>query len=224
MMCQFYLVIVLASRLHGGGTAKPSQLNSSPLSRRDRSSTTSTSHIDEQLLDVALVDLLTNSDFDEALGSDSIVLALKGPGRALYRGAFPPPDARPTFPISAELWENFQARNSTPTRVPDDLQAVLPAHFDWSGFVPRDKRILVRDVDHIYHNRDGLAGWSDFRSLYPRAKGYIIAWRPGYSKDTNTALLPFVTAPSYHGGIGGYILKKVRKKWKIAFRHIHEYI
>jgi hypothetical protein len=116
---------------------------------------------------------------------------------------------------------NVQKRNHVVAYLPPWANTSPPPSTSWCDYQPSNKRILVRDVSSF---GGGIEGWAKFIEEYPAARGYIIAWLPGYSKDKKTAILHFSIGPSAHGGVGTYLLVNARNKWKIKWHNIQNFL
>lgn len=102
--------------------------------------------------------------------------------------------------VSPELLADIMRRN------PKGLRQSL------RQYNPKNPNILVRDLT-------GVDGEFGFSPVLEGARGYVVPFLPGYSKDGQTACFCFGFGPSPHGAVGFYILKKQDGHWTIVERH-----
>ena len=102
-------------------------------------------------------------------------------------------------PLGADVLDDWAERN------PRGVRFVL------SQYKPTDPRILVRDEGQV----DFDLGFSD---QFPKARGYVEAYLPAYSRDGQSALFRFSFGPTAHGARGCYLLRKVKGRWEIVDR------
>jgi hypothetical protein len=177
--------------------------------------------LDNQILEMVLSDLLKNPDFLQTTGFRDIVLSVETPGQPLNSDLFLSSSAKPAPAIPTDVRTNLQKRNSEVVPVPSYRHEYTLVRHRWTNYHPSNERILVRDISPF---RRDVRGWSKFRNAYPDARGYVIAWLPGYSKDKKTALLHFLVGPSAHGAVGTYLLTSDGKKWAIKWRSIQHFL
>jgi hypothetical protein len=110
--------------------------------------------------------------------------------------------------IPVDIQEDFERRND---RRPRSLK----------DFKPASSKIIVRDLDGMFEKADSTFGALDaFSKHYPTAWGFVWAFRPGYSKDGNSALVVFEGGPNgIHGLTWVYVLTKKARRWDVAWRH-----
>jgi hypothetical protein len=158
------------------------------------------SNPDHDIFDLVLADLIENQGFSTAVYGDGrakteIVLVgttLEGPGER--RATWGPCGAEP---LGADVLDDWAERN------PRGVRFVL------SEYKPTGPRILVRDEGQVDF---GL----DFRDQFPKAREYVRAYLPAYSRDGHAALFRFSFGPTAHGARGCYLLRKVKGRWEIV--------
>jgi len=146
---------------------------------------------DRQVVEAALLALLADSRFDMA--------GAAADGSYIVLGDWSPPGTGSISPeqVRAEAWPE---RN-----VPDDLIEALvlrnqvPGTYDcrrasWSS-LKFDDRILVADLAPVMQ----LDDFRPFRDRFSEARGWAIAWLPGYSSDGQRAIVRASIGPSAHG-------------------------
>ncbi len=180
--------------------------------------------LDYQVLGALFRDLLRDSDFNECLGDvtmpPEIVLSDTTPALPMSRDLHLEPGFEPERWIPPDVLDDLWIRNGVYVALPcwqSQRQAVVYA---WRGYHPISRRILVRNVSWVSAD---VVVWSDFRKAYPRAKGDVHAWLPGYSKDRRVAAVHFLAGPSLHIDVGTYLLVRQQGRWKVTSRRLTFY-
>jgi hypothetical protein len=64
----------------------------------------------------------------------------------------------------------------------------------------------------------------DVAKQYAEARGYAVAWLPGYSKDRTRTVVRFWYGPTAHGATGTFLLTKEEGAWKVTKRAFAFYL
>lgn len=155
-------------------------------------------------------------------------------GAALIFAATPPPDRplayallegdRETFnnlpwkPIPRDLWQNVLERNGYLERVPPLGDKWQYEGYRWNPSLLQGLPIVVAPVPWEKDTPDKEA--SSFWKRFPQARGYIRAWRPGYSREGRLALCQFLLGPALPQHIGVYLLNKWQGKWSVKEHYV----
>lgn len=164
---------------------------------------------DSLVMETVLLDLLGNEEFFTSMNlydgeENEIILDGKTDGESFYLRQ---------NQIEGEL-DKGQA---IPEELGDELRRRNKVGVSLEGFTPNAPSILVRDLSEL---PDGTAFAEAFVTRFPRAKAYVEAWLPAYSKDGTTALVRFWFGPTPHGAAGTYLLIKESDQWKVQWRSL----
>lgn len=176
-------------------------------------------NLDYEIVNSVLKYLVQDKNFNETLSkpslSSQIVLASSFPDRLISADLVTDENGKITIQQAKldQLLKNLVARNAEADRSFLMSKGSTPA-VDWSNFASKEKSILVKDVSSL---NSGIDGWTQFKGLYPQAKGYVCLWLPGYDKAKKSALVHFLIGPSAHGGVGTCILERKKTTWKIVW-------
>jgi hypothetical protein len=189
----------------GCDRAQPAVGPSTSETHRDRRNHKS----DGEIFDLVFTDLITNTNFANAVVSDptfekqQVVVDSASRRIVNQRG------------LESLYW-------NTRKTIPDDVQRdyvernpIGPRQqLDW--YSPADARIIVCDLSRFQLDE------GEFMREYPSARGYVKPSLPGYSQSGTTAVLVFFFGPNGpHGdGIGVYQAELSDGRWKIASRFL----
>jgi hypothetical protein len=175
---------------------------------------------DRAVLEAALLHLRDSKDFSMALAAkdgDSIVLHAVTPEKT---GGLSSTQLRSDLrdkemPEDVEL--SLRDRNSVLTESAQPHQAVH-ASYAKLKFGPG---IVVTDLKEVWDQTK--TNWKAFQQAHPKAKGYAVAYLPGYSADGNTAVVNGNAGPSYHGVGFTVLLEKKDGKWTVTWLRVVYY-
>jgi hypothetical protein len=85
------------------------------------------------------------------------------------------------------------------------------------GGLKLDQRIVVADLTGKLGGRSSSGA---FEEAYPKARGWIEAYLPGYSKDGSRAVVRAWAGPSPHGAVVTAILEKSGDKWLVKWHYL----
>jgi hypothetical protein len=120
---------------------------------------------------------------------------------------------RRTLPSDAE--RDLQKRNTPPDAKPDTYDAVT-ALFTNLTFATN---IVVADLT----DQMGGLNYGKFQKAHPNARGWMMAYLPGYSKDGTQAIVRAAVGPWPHGASITALLKKNADKWIVKWHYIAYY-
>lgn len=165
---------------------------------------------DHDLFDIVLTDLIDNKDFYPATV-----------GRGVEKRQIVFGNMTEVGLTHVEwLQDKWIGEKNVASEIKDDLLSRNPRYkrFILAHYQPSNPDILVRDLSQI----DQGVG---FTSQYPKARGYVEANLPGYSRDGRTAVVLFTSGPRAHPDLGyadtgTYLLRKLKGRWEIVERSI----
>jgi hypothetical protein len=181
---------------------------------------------DQQVLDAVLRDLLKDPELGnlsrKRIGGSGLVLIKEtppwSPGGIGAQGERHRPGMVPMSMVSESLREAMMARNiDAKDSGAEDNPRKKTVRRTWAGYKPFGTEVLVAE-----HTADELrkAHYDDwFWKQYPKAKGFVWAWLPGYTADGNTALVEFVVGPAPES-LGIYVLTKQRGMWRVKEHYL----
>ena len=174
---------------------------------------------DGQVLEALLSHLLTDPEFDLArVHTNGAVIVLHA--RTPQKTGFLTPDQMRsdigghTLPSDAE--RDLRRRNSRPDMKPDTYEAAT-AFFTNLTF---GAGIVVADLTD---KKGGRLFYRSFEDANPKARGWVEAYLPGYSKDGVRAVVRAGVGPSAHGAMVTALLEKSGDKWVVKWHHIARY-
>jgi hypothetical protein len=162
---------------------------------------------DHDIFDIVLTDLIVNPEFDDVYGAptpNKTQLVLIGrTDQTVRRRSLETMLGERTKEVPADACADLMDRN--PEGKPCSLAQYQPSNPD----------VLVWHVPPGGHALD-------FSSDFPKARGFVVASLPGYSRDGRTALMCFSTAdpPAGNGRTGCYLLRKVKGRWEIVLKRL----
>jgi hypothetical protein len=116
-----------------------------------------------------------------------------------------------------DVERDLRHRNSKPDAKPDTYEAVA-AFFTNLTF---SSGIVVGDLSGLCKRRSPL---STFEGTYPRARGWLEAYLPGYSEDGTLAIVRAMVGPSAHGATVTALLEKRGDNWVVDWYEIVTYV
>jgi hypothetical protein len=174
---------------------------------------------DRQVLETALLHLLTTNDFDmtrvekrDAL----IVLYARTPEKTgmiqpgQIRGDL---DERHTIP--EDIQHDLLRRNEQPGSHNTHVASFTGLKFD--------QQVVVADLAAQQERRKEMR-FDAFEKAYPRARGYAEAYLPGYSQDGSQAVVRAWVGPSPHGAVATVFLERSGGTWRVKWCEIGHYI
>ncbi len=175
---------------------------------------------DHQVLRALLIRLLADPKFDMThapTNGAEIVLHVRTPLRI---GGVEPVqiqvDARDhTLPNDA--LENLRSRNTPQDASSDNYKAVSANYTDLAFSAP----IIVGDF--IVEDEEDRLMYREFIRTYPKARGFLQAHLPGYSKDGRRAVVRAWVGPLQHGGMVTALLEKREQEWVVTWHRITSY-
>ncbi len=199
-------VAVLPGSVLGCTSARESLATSPPGVANER---------DKQVLETALLHLLAADDFNFTAadkGEPLIVLHAQTPE---YSGMIRPEqirgEIREGFTIPDGIQRDLLRRNEQPGSYRARVASFSDLEFD--------QQILVAEVT-AQQERFKETRFDAFAMAYPRARGYVEAYLPGYSKDGSHALVRACVGPSPHGAMATILVERSGHKWLVKWCYI----
>ncbi|MFA5191421.1 MAG: hypothetical protein WC740_11880 [Verrucomicrobiia bacterium] len=172
---------------------------------------------DRQVLETALLRILTDSELIMTRVSENkttVVLNVRTPDKS----GFIQPD---------QMWHYLGEGHSIPGEIGSDLlrRNGKPGTYDsqYASFagLKFDQRVIVTTVvKDKWANR--LAG--TFERAHPKARAWVEAWLPGYSKDGTKAVVRAHIGPGYHAALLTVFLEKRGDKWLVKWHHLSQFV
>ena len=171
---------------------------------------------DRQVLETLLLHLLTDSKFDMTRVSTNgatIALHTRTPektGFLMSHQIRSEIDHR-TLPSDAE--SDLRRRNTPADAKPDtyDSVAVFYTNLTFAA------GIVVTNLTEI---GKGRRSFTSFEDAHPKARGWLEAYLPGYSKDGARAVVRAGVGPWAHAAMLTAVLEKQGNKWVVSWYHV----
>jgi len=171
---------------------------------------------DRQVLESLLLHLLGDANFDMARASTNgakIVLNASTPektGFLMPHQIHSEIDGR-SLPSDAEI--DLRRRN-TPVDAPPDTFDSVKASYTNLTFAAG---IEVTDLTEMWKRRRSFRMFED---AHPKARGWLEAYLPGYSKDGTRAVVRAGVGPWAHAAMLTAVLEKRDGRWAVAWYHV----
>jgi hypothetical protein len=202
MRTESLVSLVLCFACLAGGCSKPSASSPDLILQPQELSA------DHEIYDVALLDMISNKEFDPAVGGRTVnksqVVLQDMTWGALSDHFLSHSLGDKATAISSEIRAELLRRNPKGRR------------YSLASFHPSSPSILVRDLSGVDID------W-DFAEAFPDARGYVQAFLPGYSRDGRLALFYFHFGPTPHGAVGCYLISRETATWKIVWSSFNHF-
>jgi hypothetical protein len=163
------------------------------------------SSADAEIFDAVLPDLISNPDFDPAVGGRAVAkrqiilddTTIGGTAGQLVERS----ELTVTRAARSQLRDNAVRRN------PPGLR------FRIASYQPADENVVVRNLSAVDL---GLG----FAEIFPDARGYVQPLLPAYTEDGRAAVFAFHFGPTPHAAVGCYLLTRDNGQWNVKQRWI----
>ena len=175
---------------------------------------------DGRVLEALLLHLLRDPQFDMTrmpTNQGTIVLHIRTPANS---DPFQDNDAgigNRTQRVQKDVIQDFRRRNWAPTSNPDKYEPVAAFYTNLTF----DARITIVDLRRLPSDRGSI---SPFLNSYPKARGCVEAFLPGYSKDGMSAMIYGFAGPSPHGAIVIASLQNAGKGWDVEWCRVFAFL
>lgn len=173
---------------------------------------------DRQVLETLLLHLLADPKFDltrVSANTGTIVLHTRTPDKTGFLMSHQMRSDIGSHNLPNDVEEDLRRRNTPPAAKPDTYDAIAASYTNLTFAAG----IVVANVT------DKLGGRSyAFEEAYPKARGYVRPYLPGYSTDGTRAVVRAGVGPSPHGAMVTALLEKRGDKWVVKWHHIARYV
>ena len=170
---------------------------------------------DRQVLETLLLHLLADPTFDMTRVSTNgatIVLHTRTPEKTGFIQSHQMRIDIGDHTLPSDVERDLQRRNSKP-----GTYDAIEASFADLKFAPG---IVVADLTD---KRAGRRASRAFEETHPKARGWLEAYLPGYSKDGSRAVVRGGTGPSAHGAMVTALLEQSGDKWVVKWHFLAWY-
>jgi hypothetical protein len=175
---------------------------------------------DREVLETVLLHLLADPEFEMArVPTDEavIVLHVRTPEKIGFLSSNQIRIDTGNHTLPADLEAELRRRNTPPESKPHAYDAVSAFYTN----LPFSPQIVVADLSIL--KGDPRRSHSTFQKAHPKAKGFVKAYLPGYSKEGSRALVRSAVGPSPHGAMVTALLEKRGDQWVVKWHHIARY-
>jgi hypothetical protein len=174
---------------------------------------------DRQVLETLLLHLLSDPKFDMTRVSPTgatILLHTRTPEKTGFLMADQiRSDLGPrTLPSDAE--NDLRRRNTPPDAKPDTYDSV-------TAFYTNLTFAAGIEVSNLVETGEGRRPFRSFEDTHPKARGWLEAYLPGYSKDGARAVVRAGVGPWAHAAMFTAVLEKTGDRWVVKWYHISRY-
>jgi hypothetical protein len=171
---------------------------------------------DRQVLETLLMHLLTDSKFDVTrvpTNGATIVLHTRTPEKTgfLMSDQIRSEIDHRTLPSDAE--SDLRRRNTPADAKPDTYDSITAFYTNLTFAA----RIVVTDLTETWKGR---RSFTSFEDAHPKARGWLEAYLPGYSKDGTRAVVRAGVGPWAHAAMLTAVLEKRGDKWVVVWYYV----
>ena len=171
---------------------------------------------DRQVLETLLMHLLTDSKFDVTrvpTNGATIVLHTRTPEKTgfLMSDQIRSEIDHHTLPNDAE--SDLRRRNTPADAKPDTYDSITAFYTNLTFAAG----IVVADLTETWKGR---RSFTSFEDAYPKARGWLEAYLPGYSKDGTRAVVRAGVGPWAHAAMLTAVLEKRGDKWVVVWYYV----
>jgi hypothetical protein len=120
-----------------------------------------------------------------------------------------------TLPSDAE--SDLRRRNTPAHAKPDTYDSVTVSYTN----LPFATGIVVADLTEVWKGRRSLTSFAD---THPKARGWLEAYLPGYSKDGTRAVVRAGVGPWAHAAMLTAVLEKRGDKWAVVWYQVARFV
>jgi len=170
---------------------------------------------DRQVLETLLLHLVADPKFDMSRVSTNgatIVIHSRTPKKTgfLLPHQIDTEIGSRTLPVDAE--NEMRRRN-----VPDGDKATFDSVEAYYTNLTFAAGIVVADLSEVRARRGSI---NSFEDAHPKARGWLEAYLPGYSKDGSRAVIRASVGPWAHAAMLTAVLEKRGDKWAVVWYHV----
>ena len=171
---------------------------------------------DRQVLETLLMHLLTDSKFDVTrvpTNGATIVLHTRTPEKTgfLMSDQIRSEIDHRTLPNDAE--SDLRRRNTPADAKPDTYDSITAFYTNLTFAAG----IVVADLTETWKGR---RSFTSFEDAHPKARGWLEAYLPGYSKDGTRAVVRAGVGPWAHAAMLTAVLEKRGDKWVVVWYYV----
>ena len=171
---------------------------------------------DRQVLETLLLHLLSDPKFDVTRVSTNgatIILDSRTPEKTGFLMSHQIHSEIGSRKLPSDAESDLRRRNTPLDAKPDTYDSVT-AYYTNLSFAAG---IVVTNLSDTSRGR-GL--FTSLRSAHPKARGFLDAYLPGYSKDGTRAVVRAGVEPSAHGAMLTAVLEKRGGTWTVVWYHV----
>jgi hypothetical protein len=171
---------------------------------------------DRQVLESLLLHLLGDTNFDMTRVPTNGARIVLDAGTPEKTGFLMPHQIRSeidgrSLPDDAEI--DMRRRNTLVDAKPDAYDSVKASYTNLTFAAG----IVVADLTEMWKQRGSFRSFED---AHPKARGWLEAYLPGYSKDGTRAVVRAGVGPWAHAAMLTAVLEKRGDKWVVAWYHV----
>ena len=170
---------------------------------------------DRQVLETLLLHLLTDTKFDMTrVSTNGGTIVLQEKTGFLMSHQIRSEIGNRTLPSDAE--GELRRRNTSTDAKSDTFDSVTAFYTNLTF----GTGIVVADLTETWKQR---RSFNAFAETYPKARGWLESYLPGYSKDGTRAVVRAGIGPWAHGAMLTALLENKGDKWVVRWYHISYY-
>lgn len=171
---------------------------------------------DRQVLETLLLHLLTDSKFDMTRVSTNgatIALHSRTPEKTGFLMAHQIRSEIDHRTLPSEAESDLRRRNTPADAKPDTYDSVTAFYTNLTFAAG----IVVTNLTEIWKGR---RSFTSFEDAHPKARGWLEAYLPGYSKDGTRAVVRAGVGPWPHPAMLTAVLEKRGDKWTVVWYYV----
>jgi hypothetical protein len=175
---------------------------------------------DRQVLETLMLHLLADTNFDMtevASNGIRIVLHARTPEKTGFLTSAQIRGDLGSRRLPADAVSDLRSRNTPADTKPDTYDSVA-AYYTNLTFATG---IIVADLTKTWEQ---VLPFRSFKEAYPKSRGWLESYLPGYSKDGTRAVIRAGVGPWAHAAMLTALLEKVDGKWVVKWYDIALYM
>jgi len=171
---------------------------------------------DRQVLETLLLHLLSDSKFDMTRVSTkgaTIVLHTRTPEGTGFLMSHQIRAEIGSRKLPSDAESDMRRRNTPADAKPDTYDSVAVSYTNLTFAAG----IMLTNLTEIWKGR---RSFTSFEDAYPKARGWLEAYLPGYSADGKRAVVRAGVGPWAHAAMLTAVLEKRGDKWVVVWYHI----
>jgi hypothetical protein len=171
---------------------------------------------DRQVLEALMMHLLSDPEFDMtdvATNGATIVLHTRTPEKTGFLGHDQIQGELDGRKLPRDAENDLRRRNKPQGAKPDSYEAISVPYTNLTFAAG----VVVTNLNEMI---EGKRHFRSFEKAQPKARGWLEAYLPGYSKNNKVAVVRAATGPWAHAAMLTAVLEKTASGWKVKWINV----